>query len=95
MANFRHALAAGFGAVVIAGAVALAAAAFAVSWRRRSFAVAGLLAAGGAALMVLPLANMNFVIPGPVIGVMAGLGILGLGVTKGIGTARAVTLATR
>lgn len=41
-----------------------------------------------------PLANMNFVIPGPTIGVIVGLVILGLGVAKGIRTARAVTVPT-
>jgi hypothetical protein len=33
---------------------------------------------------------MNFVIPGPIIGVIVGLVILGLGVAKAIRTARAV-----
>ena len=85
----------GFAAVIIMGVIPLAAAAFAVSWKQRSFVVAGLLAAGGVFLMILPLANMNFMIPGPIIGVIVGLGILGLGVAKGIRTARAVTVAPR
>jgi hypothetical protein len=80
--------AAGFGAVVVMGAIALTAAAFVISWKQRSFVVAGLLAASGVILMILPLANMNFVIPGPIIGVVVGLGILGLGVAMGIRTAR-------
>jgi hypothetical protein len=42
--------------------------------------------------MILPLTNMNFAIPGPIIGVVVGLAILGLGVAKGIGTAKAVTV---
>jgi hypothetical protein len=43
--------------------------------------------------MILPLANMNFMIPGPIIGVIVGLMILGLGVAKGIRTAKPVTVA--
>jgi hypothetical protein len=85
----------GLAAVVIMGVIPFATAAFVVSWKQRSFVVAGLLAASGIILMILPLANMNFVIPGPIIGVVVGLAILGLGVTKGIRTARAVTVAPR
>jgi hypothetical protein len=85
--------AAGFAAVVLMGAIALTAAAFVVSWKQRSFVVVGLLAASGVTLMILPLANMNSAIPGPIIGVVVGLGILGLGVAKGIGTAKAVSVA--
>src|SRR5215218_9583556 len=85
----------GFAVVVVTGAIALAAAAFGVSWKQRSYLVAGLLAASGVSLMILPLVNMNFVIPGPTIGVVVGLGILGLGVVKGIRTARTVTVAPR
>jgi hypothetical protein len=78
---------------VVAGAITFAIAAFVISWKQRSYIVAGLLAASGVILMILPLANMNFVIPGPIIGFIAGLVILGLGVAKGIRTARAVTVA--
>ena len=79
----------GFASVLVMGAIALTAAAFAVSWKQRSFVVAGLLAASGVVLMILPLANMNSAFPGPIIGVVVvGLAILGLGVAKGIGTAR-------
>ena len=85
--------AAGFAAVVLMVVIPLAAAAFIVSWRQRSFLVAGLLTASGVILMILPLANMNFAIPGPIIGVVVGLGIVGLGVIKGIRTARAVMVA--
>jgi hypothetical protein len=85
----------GLAVIVVTSAIALAAAAFVVSWKQRSFLVAGLLAASGIILMILPLANMNFVIPGPIIGVIVGLVILGLGVAKGIRTARAVTVAPR
>jgi hypothetical protein len=80
---------------VVAGAIAFSIAAFVISWKQRSYLVAGLLTASGIILMILPLANMNFVIPGPIIGVIVGLVILGLGVVKGIKTARAVTVATR
>lgn len=85
----------GLAAVVIMAVIPLAAAAFVVSWEQRSFVVAGLLVASGVSLMILPLANMNFVIPGPIIGVVVGLGILGLGVAKGIRTAKATAVATR
>jgi hypothetical protein len=80
---------------VVAGAITFAVAGFVISWKQRSYLVAGLLAASGIILMILPLANMNFVIPGPIIGVIVGLVILGLGVAKGIRTARAVTVAAR
>jgi hypothetical protein len=55
--------------------------------------VAGLLAVSGIILMILPLANMNFVIPGPIIGVIAGLVILGLGVAKTVRTVTTMTIA--
>jgi hypothetical protein len=87
--------AAGFAAVVLMGVIPLAGAAFGISWNQRSFVVAGLLAASGIILMILPLANMNFGIPGPIIGVAVGLAILGLGVAKGIRTARAMAVALR
>jgi hypothetical protein len=87
--------AAGLAAVVLMGAISLATAAFVISWKQRSYLIAGLLAASGITLMILPLANLNFVIPGPIIGVVVGLGILGLGVAKGIRTARAITVAPR
>jgi hypothetical protein len=82
--------AAGFAAVVIMSAIPLAAAAFVISLKQMSFVVAGLLAASGVTLMILPLANMNLAIPGPIIGVVAGLGILGLGVAKAVETLRAL-----
>jgi hypothetical protein len=87
--------AAGFAAVVLMVVIPLAAAAYIVSWKQRSFLVLGLLAASGIILMILPLANMNFVIPGPIIGFVVGLGIVGIGVAKGIRMARAVTVAPR
>jgi hypothetical protein len=78
---------------IIAGAITFAIATFVISWKQRSYLVAGLLAASGIILMILPLANLNFVIPGPIIGVIVGLIILGLGVAKGIRTATALTVA--
>lgn len=80
---------------VVAGAITFAIAAFVISWKQRSFLVAGLLTASGIILMILPLANLNFAIPGPIIGVIVALVILGLGVAKGIRMARAVTVASR
>ena len=87
--------AAGFAAVVLMVVIPLAAAAYIVSWKQRSFLVLGLLAASGIILMILPLANMKFVIPGPIIGFVVGLGIVGIGVAKGIRMAQAVTVAPR
>jgi hypothetical protein len=80
----------GLAAVVVMSVIPLAVAASVISWKQRSYLVAGLLAASGIMLMILPLANMNFVFPGPIIGLVVGLGILGLGVAKGIRTARTV-----
>lgn len=79
--------AAGLGAVVLQGAAVLTVASFVVSWKQKSLIVGGSLAASGAILVALPLANMNFAVPGPIIGVVVGLGILGLGMVKGIRTA--------
>ena len=87
--------AAGFAAVVVMSVILLSVAAFVISWKQSSFVVAGLLAAGGIILMILPIANMNFIFPGPIIGVIVGLVISGLGVTKGIKTARAATVASK
>jgi hypothetical protein len=87
--------AAGFALAVLMAVIPLAGAAFGISWNQRSFVVAGLLTASGIILMVLPLANMNFVIPGPILGVVVGLAILGLGVAKGVRMARAMTATLR
>jgi hypothetical protein len=84
----------GLAAVLGISAIVLATAAFAVSWKHRSFLVAGMLAAGGITFAIsglIALANMNFAViafPGPILGVILGLPILGLGVVKGIRTAR-------
>ncbi len=82
----------GLAVVVVMTAIVLAAAAYIVSRNQRSFVVAGLLAASGIVLMILPLVNMNFAIPGPIIGIIVGLVILGLGIAKGIKTAKAATV---
>jgi hypothetical protein len=89
----------GLAAVLGISAIVLATAAFAVSWKHRSFLVAGILvagilAAGGITFAVsglIALANMNSAVikfPGPILGVTLGLPILGLGVVRGIRTAR-------
>jgi hypothetical protein len=74
------------------GLVALAIAAFAASWRLRSFLVAGLLVASGMVGLVYGLIATDFfsiiVFPGPIIGVISGIGVLGLGAAKGIEAAR-------
>jgi hypothetical protein len=82
--------------VIGIGAIPLAVAAFAVSWNhQRSYLVAGLLAASGIIGMIPGLLATGYlaviVFPGPIYGVIYGLGIFGLGVAKGIRTTRAVT----
>lgn len=78
--------------VVPISAVGLATAAFVVSWKQRSFLVAGLLAVSGIIFMMPALIATEYlsviVLPGPILGVINGLGIFGLGVAKGIRTAR-------
>lgn len=84
----------GLAAVLGISAIVLATAAFVVSWKQRSFLLAGLLAAGGITFAIsglIALANINFAViefPGPILGVILGLPIFGLGVAKGIRTAR-------
>ncbi|HEV8404756.1 MAG TPA: hypothetical protein VGQ13_02500 [Nitrososphaera sp.] len=81
--------------------LALSVAAFAVSWKQQSYLVAGLLVATGGLYMIpalVALASINFaviVFPGPILGVIFGLAIIGLGVVKGIRAARAVAPITR
>ena len=84
------------------GLIVLAIAAVAVSWKQRSFAVAGLLAATGIVGLVYGLIVTQFfeviVFPGPVIGVIIGVMVLGLGVAKGMEAAwsgRKTTIASR
>jgi hypothetical protein len=75
------------------GAIVLATAAFIVSWKQSSLLLAGLLAASGVTGIIAGLINTGYfaviVFPGPILGVVIGLGILGLGVTKGIETLQA------
>lgn len=84
----------GLAAVVVIGAVILSVAAFVLSWRSKSFAVGGLLAASGVILMIPPLialVNVNFTVTTferPLVGVTFGFVILGLGIAKGIETTR-------
>ena len=91
-------LAAWFGPVVPIIAVALATAAFVVSWKHRSFLVAGLLTASGIIFMVASAIATEYfaviVVPGPILGVIFGLGILGLGLAKGIRTAKTAMITT-
>jgi hypothetical protein len=80
--------------------IALSAVVFAVSWKQRSYLIAGLLAATGVIYMIpalVALASINFaviVFPGPILGVIFGLAIIGMGVAKGIRTARTAVIAT-
>lgn len=73
--------------------VVMATAAFALSWERGSFLVAGLLAASGVVGLVYGLVATEFLaaatFPGPIFGVLIGLPILGLAVALGVNTARA------
>lgn len=90
---------AGLAPVIGISAIVLATAAFVVSWRHRSFPVAGLLAASGIIFMLPALAATGYfaviVFPGPILGVIFGLAILGLGVAKGIGTASTALVTAR
>lgn len=70
------------------GVILLTAASFALSRRRRSFLLAGLLSATGAVGVIYGLIVTELfaiiVFPGPIIGVIIGIVVLGLGVAKGI-----------
>src|SRR2546428_6438992 len=84
--------------VLSLAAIGLATVAFVMSWKQRSFLLVGLLVASGIIFMVPALNAMGYsfaviVFPGPILGVIFGLLIFGLGVAKGIRTARAVTVA--
>lgn len=82
-----------FGPIFGIGAILLAVIAFVVSWKQRSFMVAGLLAVSGILYMIpglIALVVLNFpafLFPGPIASVIFGLVIFGLGMTKGITTA--------
>ena len=85
--------AAGLAAVVVSSAIALAAGAFALSLsrRHRSYSVAGLLTLSGIILMTPAIIATGYfaviVFPGPILGVIFGLVILGLGIAKSTRTA--------
>ena len=70
----------------------LAIAAFAVSRERRSFVVAGLLAASGLVGVVYGLMRTEFLMassfPGPIFGIILGLPILGLAAAEAVGATR-------
>ena len=89
---------AGVAMAFVISAIALAVAAFIVSRNQRSFLVAGLLAASGAILMIPGLIATGYlsviVFPGPILGVIFGLVIFGLGMVSGIRTTRNATAAT-
>ncbi|HEU4605553.1 MAG TPA: hypothetical protein VFS46_04875 [Nitrososphaera sp.] len=88
-----------FGTALSISSIALSAVAFAVSWKQRSYLVAGLLVATGVIYMIpalVALASINFaviVFPGPILGVIFGLAILGLGAAKGVRTASTAVVA--
>jgi hypothetical protein len=81
------------------GAIAPAVAAFVLSWKQRSYLVAGLLAASGIIGMIPGLIATGYfaviVFPGPIYGVIYGLGLFGLGIAKGIRTTRTATIVIR
>jgi hypothetical protein len=92
-------LVAGLAAVFGISTIALAVAAFVLSLKKRSYVVSGLLAASGVMFMIPALIATGYlafiVFPGPIIGVIFGLAIFGLGVAKGVRTARAETVIAR
>jgi hypothetical protein len=77
--------------------ILLAAAAFGVSWGRKSVLISVLLLISGILLTVNEtIYTINFsilVIPGPIIGVILGLVVLGLGIAKSISTATKMRIA--
>jgi hypothetical protein len=87
---------AGLAATVVISAIALAVAALIVSWKQRSFVVAGLLAASGIILMIPAIIATGYfaviIFPGPILGVIFGLVIFGLGVATGLRKAKMATL---
>lgn len=89
----------GLAVLILYIVIPLAVAAFVISWNQRSFIVAGLLAVSGSILMIPPLIATGYltviVIPGPILGFISGLTIFGLGVIKGIRTAKTVVAAAR
>jgi len=92
-------LQAGLAPVFGIGAIALAAAAFVLSLKQRSFLVAGLLAASGIIFMIPAMIATGYfaviVFPGPILGIIFGLAIFGMGVAKGIISARKTVVIAR
>lgn len=90
---------AGIAMAFVISAIALATAAFVASWKQRSFLVAGLLVASGIILMIPGLIAAGYlaviVFPGPILGVIFGLVIFGLGVAKGIRSAKTAVITAR
>jgi len=80
------------------GVVPLAVAALIMSWNQRSILVAGLLVAAGIVGMIPGLIATGYLavimFPGPIYGVIYGLGVLGLGVANIIRMTRTSTAAT-
>lgn len=78
-------------------AIAVSIAAFVVSLKQRSKVVAALLTASGVIVMIPPvsaiIATGIIVFPGPILGVISYSVVLGLGIAKGVGAARAVSPA--
>jgi hypothetical protein len=81
------------------GAIVPAVAAFVLSWKQRSYLVAGLLAASGIIGMIPGLIATGYfaviMFPGPLYGVIYGVGLFGLGVAKGIRATRTATIVIR
>ena len=90
-------LIAGIAAIVCISTMVIAVAAFAVSLKKRSYLVGGMLAASGIAFMmpaVTALGDFSVIVfPRPILGVIFGLAIFGLGVAKTIGSARKAIVA--
>jgi hypothetical protein len=99
-----------FVAVFAISAIVLSTGAFVISWKQRTFLGAGLLATSGVIFMIHPLTifMMHFIkhtqmatghsaaIPGgPILVIILGVGILGLGVAKGLRTPRTAVAAAR
>jgi O-antigen/teichoic acid export membrane protein len=75
-------------------AMILAAATVIISWRMKSHLLAGLLAVSGIIFMIPALSAMGYsfqtiIFPGPILGIIFGLVILGFGLEKAIRTSRA------
>jgi hypothetical protein len=70
-----------------------------VSWKQRSLLWAGLLAASGVTCIIAGVINTGYfaviMFPGPILGAIIGVVILGLGVAKGIETLQAGRSKTR